>query len=282
MMPDRIYPFYEPAEDVQIAAKISKQPVGAVRKYGKGLVCYFGFRPRDDQSQSLGYETRTLFEILNTLGCYPSSGKFDVNDNPTYVSRTTDYFATSFPNGCTALVNHYRTHVECGNNGFARNAEEDAKTLAENPLPSQIMILKSLKINGHDVTYSGIRRLAFNTDKKGRLNAFNGIGCTSISLDKKVYHLADNPAEITFAPTNGNETHYRVCVTGKINTKIQIPMPARAIKIAVTDGTTSVKGASLKNGNLCLKLTDNINGKWLDVTVKKFSFSTLKKFLNFF
>lgn len=76
-------------------------------------------RPRDDQSQSLGYETRTLFEVLNAVGAYPATGKFaGVNDNPSYVSRTTDYFATSFPNGATAVVKHYRTHPESWPGGF--------------------------------------------------------------------------------------------------------------------------------------------------------------------
>lgn len=87
--------------------------MGTIRKTQKGSASYFGFRPRDDQSASLGYETRTLFEILHAVGAYPSSGKFGgVNDNPSVVSRTSDYFVTAFPNTTTVIVKHYRTHRE--------------------------------------------------------------------------------------------------------------------------------------------------------------------------
>jgi len=266
MMPDRIYPIDEVLSDAKVVAKVGKIDVGTIRKVGKGQVCYFGFRPRDDQSQSLGYETRTLFEILNALGCYPSSGKFDVNDNPSYVSRTTEYLATSFPNGCTALVCHYRTHEECGSGGFSRNAEEDAKILAENPLPSQIMSLRSLKVNGHDVTYSGFRRLAFNTDANGRLTAFNGLGSTGIEVDGTVYYLADAPIEMTFGPVADDPAHYRVRVSGK--TDVRIPMPVGAKKLTVKNGKNTIKDAVLKDGNLCMTINDDVNGRWLDVYVK--------------
>ena len=78
-----------------------------------GIACYCGFRPRDDQSASLGYETRTLFEILNACNAYPSTGKFVVNDNPSYLSRTGEYFVSSFPNSTTMVV-HYRHMLKVG------------------------------------------------------------------------------------------------------------------------------------------------------------------------
>ena len=94
---DRIYPVTLNSSDVEIISKVEDKIVGTKLKKGKGYTYYFGFRPRDDQSASLGYEARTLFEILNTVNAYPSSGKFDINDNPTYVSRTSDFFAAQFP-----------------------------------------------------------------------------------------------------------------------------------------------------------------------------------------
>ena len=51
-------------------AKCGNQVLGTLKKLpGGGALCYVGMRPRDDQSQSLGYETRTLFEVLkNRMG----------------------------------------------------------------------------------------------------------------------------------------------------------------------------------------------------------------------
>ena len=55
-----------------------------------GSATFLGFRPRDDQSASLGAEVRTWFEILLALGAYPGSGASRArNDNPSVVSRTT-------------------------------------------------------------------------------------------------------------------------------------------------------------------------------------------------
>ena len=93
---DRIYPVSVNSSNTEVVAKVEDQIVGTKVKKGKGYAYYCGFRPRDDQSASLGYETRTLFEILNTIGSYPSSGKFEENDNPTYLSRNSD-FCKQFP-----------------------------------------------------------------------------------------------------------------------------------------------------------------------------------------
>ena len=83
---DRIYPV-EAGAGCEVVARADGRIVGTIRKTQKGSASYFGFRPRDDQSASLGYETRTLFEILHAVGAYPSSGKFGgVNDNPSVVA----------------------------------------------------------------------------------------------------------------------------------------------------------------------------------------------------
>lgn len=265
MMPDRIYPVAKAEDGLEVVATINKIPVGTIKKLGKGQVCYFGFRPRDDQSQSLGYETRTLFEILNALGSYPSSGKFSVSDNPTYVSRTTDFLATKFPNGATAIVKHYRTHREMGTGGFSRDADADRKMLELNPMPSDELEIADLKVNGHSLTYSGKRTMAFNTDAEGRLTAFNGRGCKSVTIDGTEYSLADAPVNITFGPASGDAAHYRVRVDGAA--KVCIPMPAGARKVTVKSGKTTIKDAALVDGNLVMD-SSSISGRWLDVTIK--------------
>jgi len=266
LMPDRIYPIAKADSDVEIVATINKVPVGAIKKLGKGQVCYFGFRPRDDQSKSLGYETRTLFEILNTIGSYPSSGKFDVSDNPTYVSRTTDFFASRFPNGATSIVKHYRTHREMGTGGFSRDSEADWKMLELNPMPSDMLEIEDLKVNGHSVTYSGKRTMSFNTDAEGRLTAFNGRGSQSVTVDGVKYDFADAPVNLTFGQVGGDASKYRIRVDGGAN--ISIPMPVGAKKVSVKNGKAAIKNAVLNNGNLEMTIDAATSGRWLDVIVK--------------
>jgi len=153
---------------------------------GSDNAFYFGFRPRDDQSASLGYETRTLFEILDGLGAYQATGSFpNVNDNTEHISRTTDYLATRFPNGTTAIVRHYKNHRETWAGGFSRNAEEDAKALKANPLPTDEIELTDFKVNGHSIDYKGRLTMAFRLDKDKELIAFDGQNCKAVTIDGK-------------------------------------------------------------------------------------------------
>jgi hypothetical protein len=266
MMPDRVYPVETEGSDVQTVATMDKKIVGTIRKIGKGQACFFGFRPRDDQSRSLGYETRTLFEILNALGSYPSSGQYASNDNPTVVSRTTDFFAASFPNGATAIVKHYRTHREMGTGGFSRNAEEDRKMLEMNPMPSDALEISNLCVNGHTITYSGKRTMAFNTDKAGRLTAFNGRNCKGVTVDGIEYSLANAPVNLTFGPAADNPDVIRILIEGTAD--VCIPMPLSARKVTVKADGKTVKGAVLQEGSLKLAADGSFAGKWLNVTVR--------------
>ncbi|MDQ1257591.1 MAG: hypothetical protein QG656_2197, partial [Candidatus Hydrogenedentes bacterium] len=128
---DRVYPV-TPREGVTVAARMKKHVVGAHRTLdGGGSVTYLGFRPRDDQSASLGYETRCWFDVLTTIGAYAPTGAFPgVNDNTEYLSRTTDYLCCRFPNGTVAIAPHLQRLEECWPGGFARNAEEDKAIVA--------------------------------------------------------------------------------------------------------------------------------------------------------
>lgn len=267
MLVDRIYPV-SVVEGSETVARVDGMPVGTHRKIGKGDVFFFGFRPRDDQSKSLGYETRTLFEILNAAGAYPSSGKFAVNDNPSYVSRTTDYLATSFPNGATALVKHYRTHRENWEGGFSRNEEHDAEALELNPMPSARMELRDLKVNGHDVTYSGTMNMAFRTSDSGRLMAFNGCECTRVSIDGKEYVFSDAPVNLAFSPVEDDLTHFQVYAESAYSQqKIRIPLPEGALRAIVRDGQQKIS-SELSDGNLLIDMTSASSSRWLDVTIK--------------
>ncbi|MDO5582126.1 MAG: hypothetical protein Q4G69_13435 [Planctomycetia bacterium] len=168
----------------------------------KDNLLWLGFRPRDDQSASLGYETRTWYEVLFRMGAYPSSKKWDqYNDNPVCISRTTPYFAASFPNGAVALTVHYSRHAETWSNDINRNAEEDKKILDLNPIPSADITLKKFKIAGHEIGYTGTRMAAWRLDKNDRLIAFYGKRTNQIEIDGKTFVFCDDPlVEIAWAP----------------------------------------------------------------------------------
>lgn len=219
---DHVYPI-EAGEGSTKLAYCDKQLVGA----GKDGAYYFGFRPRDDQAESLGYETRTLFEILDKLGAYPSTGIFrDVNDNTEHVSRTTDYLATRFPNGATSIVRHYRKHRESWPGGFSRDKEEDAKVLAENPLPPADINIQNFKVNGHKVDYNGRLKMAFRTDSNNQLVAFEGHETNQVTVDGTTYKFSKNPMKSVIF--NQSEDSYQIIISGQ--GKVAIPVSSSVDK----------------------------------------------------
>ena len=191
---DRIYPVTPRAETLTVAT--SKQhTVGTCRTYPSGgTATFLGYRPRDDQSQSLGYESRNWFEVLTALGAYPPTGRFDdVNDNTEYVSRTSDYLACRFPNGTVSIARHFREVEEGWPGGFARKDEEDRAYLEKHPLPDDTLDLQMLKVNGHEVTYAGRQAVAFRVNSAGDLIGFAGAHANEITIDGRTFKFAEQP-----------------------------------------------------------------------------------------
>lgn len=266
-MVDRIYPV-TPGKNCEILAKSAEKITGTSVKSGKGTAYYFGFRPRDDQSASLGCESRTFFEILNASGAYMGSGKFpQVNDNPTYISRTTDYLSTRFPNGSTMIVRHYRTHAETWDGGFSRSKEADQKALALNPMPTDTMVLNKLKVNGHQVTYNGRLLLVFRTDPANKLIAFEGHGCKDVVLDGIRYEFAQKPFEtITFAPEKDQAGQYFAILKGQGKVQLPIPLaPGNKLKITTSDNKNILY--KIVNGKIEVDVTPEISGKRLRIGI---------------
>lgn len=260
---DRVFSV-EPAEGTETVATMDGAAVGTLRRYPHGgLACFCGFRPRDDQSESLGYETRTLFEILNACGAYPSTGTFKgVNDNPTYLSRTTPYFVTTFPNGTTMVVNHYRHHVETWEGGFSRDPERDAKALAANPLPSDSMNLQDARINGHRITYQGRLTMGF-ASRDGLLTTFLGQHCDGITLDGRNYRFGPQRiTELTFAPVDGDLRHYRLRAYGQPEVWMPVSSQVKSAKVTFLDEQVP---AVVKKGRLVLTLEPRHYGQVLDI-----------------
>lgn len=251
---DHVYPI-EASQGISKLAYCDNQLIGA----GKDGAYYFGFRPRDDQSASLGYETRTLFEVLDKLGAYPPTGKFsEVNDNTEHISRTTDYLTTRFPNGATSIVRHYRTHRESWQGGFSRNQEEDSKVLEENPLPSADINIKKFKVNGHEVDFKGRLNMAFRTNDKNQLVAFEGHETKGVTIDGTTYKFSENPLKtIVFNKTDDLCQFY---IEGQ--GKVSIPVNKNSKQTFQLFDTNNKEVVFTRKGDyIHFKLNDQISGK---------------------
>lgn len=195
LLPDHIYPV-TPREGTAAVARVKGFVVGTHRKVeGGGTATFLGYRPRDDQSRSLGYETRNWFEVLDQFGAYPGDG------NTERISRTTGYLATRFPNGALAVAPHLRWMEESWPGGFSRDPEADRLIMLTNPPPSDSLRLDNVMIQGRTVSYEGTGALAFRLDSRGELLAFAGNDTKGITVDGRRTILADTPLDqIGWAP----------------------------------------------------------------------------------
>ncbi len=260
LLVDRIYPV-ELREGATPVARVKKWIVGARR----GPAVYLGFRPRDDQSQSLGYDVRTLFGILNELGAYPSA------DNTEALSRTGPYLACRFPNGAVALAPHLRTVEEDWPGGFARDEAADRAWTGRNPLPSDRLHLKDFRVNGHTVTYDGAMAMTFRTGAAGDLIAFAGSETSSVTVDGRPYAFAARPlAQIAFAPIAAERripggAVMQILAAG--SGTVRIPSAPPDVELFAEGPTPGSRGAAVpvrrENGALLFDLTPAISGRWL-------------------
>lgn len=272
---DHVYPV-KLRSGVELLAKVDGLSVGTKKQYGNGLTFFMGFRPRDDQSASLGYETKTLFEILNAAGAYPATGKIPgANDNTEYVSRTTNYLTTRFPNGTTVIVTHYRTHRENWADGFSRDDSSDAAALAENPMPSDSMNLVDFKVNGHIIDFKGRQICVFNEDAEGNLNSFEGLDCSGVKVDGKTYNFSDKvQSMVSWAPANENEIKnydalMKIWVEANGNITIPVKFNEKTLKFAKVDfeKLSYIENVNyeIKGGNLILSANPALSDRWIYV-----------------
>ncbi len=228
---DHIYPV-EPETGNETVAIVGTHTVGVYARHSEGgSTTFLGFRPRDDQSASLGYESRTWYEILKTLGAYPpSTGALPFNDNPTVASRESPFLVCRFPNGTTTVALHFRHTVESWPGGFQRNPQEDAALLARNPLPPDRLELNEFHVNGHTVSYQGRLLVAFRPGPNRGLAAFGGYHCTGIRLNGTEHRFAERPFSfIGWAPVAENRrvpggAALELWVHG--DGEVRIPLPA--------------------------------------------------------
>jgi hypothetical protein len=201
---DRVYPI-APREGTETVARVAGQSCGTRRTLpGGGCAVALGFRPRDDQSASLGYEMRCWFETLSKLGAYAPTGRFaGINDNPEYLSRTTDYLVCRFPNGTVAVAPHLQRLEESWPGGFARDAKQDEEIVKKLNLPSDAISLADFKVDGHSVTYTGNHAVAFRAGEGAALVGFCGVSCNQITVDGRTTTFADKPMPlVAWAPVD--------------------------------------------------------------------------------
>jgi len=271
---DRVHPL-TPRADATVVAMAGKYVAGTHRTLGKGTVTTLGFRPRDDQSGSLGYEVRTWFEILNALGAYPGTSVFEgVNDNTEYLSRTTDYLCCRFPNGALAVAPHLRNLEEGWPGGFARKPEEDAKLLENLTLPSDRITLQDFKIQGRTVSYTGAHALTFRLDNNV-LTAFAGRDTDRITVDGVTTIFADHPMPlVAWAPVRadrlieGGASHI-LFYSGEGELRIPAPGLQGSVSLFVEGARPGSRGealtASLINGCVVVKAEGRFANRWIYV-----------------
>jgi hypothetical protein len=287
---DRTYQI-TPRRGTDPAARVGNRIVGTWRALsGGGTAVVLGFRPRDDQSASLGYEARWWFDILSKLGAYPppclKNGHLaevdlrssrppkaeDVNDNTEYLSRTTDYLVCRFPNGAIGLAPHLRNLEECWPGGFARDAEKDKAIVAKLTLPSEQISLKDFKVNGHTVSYEGQRAVTFRADGNGTPIGFCGTNTNQITIDGRTTVFAHKPVSlISYAPLDParrveNGAVMQLMVHGAGEVRIPAAGLPASVELVVQGPTPGSRGAVLpcrvENGTLIFTAGP---GTWLYV-----------------
>lgn len=273
---DHIYPVV-PREPAEVVARVKKQVVGTHRRLpGGGTATFLGYRPRDDQSGSLGYETRNWFEVLSALGAYPPTGAFDgTNDNTEHLSRTTGYLCCRFPNGATAIAPHLRDIEENWEEGFIRNEEADREYIERNPLPPADLKLRDFRVNGHTVTYDGVGAMAFRLNDRGDLIAFAGSGCKQITIDGMTTAFAESDIpQLAWAPVPENRRSSANTVVQLMahgTGKLRIPAVGlpEAVELAVEGATPGSRGETVpcerEQDALVFEVTQGVSGRWLYV-----------------
>ena len=249
---DHIYPVTAVGTTTPVA-HVQGRTIGTVRTLPQGgSAAFLGFRPRDNQSCSLGYDVRTWFDVLNTLGAYPPSGKFPgINDNTEFLSRTGEYLVCRFPNGTVTIARHLRLLEEDWPGGFGRDPAQDAAYEAAHPMPTDKIELREFKVNGHSVTYDGTGAVAFRVDAQGNLLAFAGQNCRQIAIDGRTTVFSEKPMPlIAFSPLGESRrvpggAVYEAQLRG--DSVVRLPaqaMPAK-LKIFMEGPTPGSKGAEV-------------------------------------
>jgi hypothetical protein len=275
MLPDLIYPVVS-VSDGQPVAQCDDKIVGVVKEYDNGgLALYLGFRPRDDQSCSLGEDVSTLFSILMEIEAYEPNG-------PEAMSRPADsrYIINKFMNGSVSIANHYRTFYEDWSGQFFRDDKQDEEFLRGRELPPVEIELCDYCILDHAISYRGIDALTYNIDRDGKLIGFAGRNTTGITIDGRNYQFTDEPAEIVWTLVSGNyindDINQLFMIKVDRQVRVNIPLPVESMDgyiVEVCDSDVFQTDREIPfewaDNQLSIKVTSNEVNKWIAVYTRE-------------
>lgn len=252
MLPDFIYDIE--ADDSSGIAWLDGKTVGFEKQYpGGGTAVYLAFRARDDQSQSMGTDISTLFDILCYMDAYSADGA-EIISRP----ETAKYLINRFSNGAVTLAPHYRTFEECWPGLYGRDPKQDDEYLQDRELPSTEISLYGEKLFGNEIHYLGSGTLSYQiTD--GKLSGFSGNG-GAISINNHTYSFCTPGADMCFANISPEhlEVKSAILVYCAVACKVTIPNtqnmknpeaavcilnqmePERAVPVIAAEDTISV------------------------------------------
>lgn len=232
LLPDHVYPVTA-AEAVPLAT-MGEQTVGTVRTYpGGGKAVYLGFRPRDDQSRSLGEDADTLFSILREMGCYEEKG-CEVSSRP----AGQRYIYNRFANGSVSLANHFRTiREQPWAPGFYRDEARDEAFMKDVVLPPHDITLEEAELCGRKVTYRGEGILTYRYSDAEGLLALGGRNTCGIRIDGKAYTLTPIPVNIIWGkldpPSLSASVHKAYILKCDQQTRVTLPFDAANMKLSL-------------------------------------------------
>lgn len=270
LLPDAVYPVVCDAP----AATVNGMTVGSVVQRGKGIAAYLGFRPRDDQSKSLGGDVSALFDVLMKLGAYPA-GSLEALSRP----ESARYIVNRFENGCVTVANHYRTFGEAWYGSFFRDDEKDAELLKGRQLPPVEIELADAELCGHRVSFRGTDAMSYRLDTSGKLTGFAGSGTDGITVDGHAYRIFSEEADVCFALVD--ESRLESGIARAIAVKAD---RAGHFTIPVTDGfenaeagvcgrdfyeTDAPAALTLSKDALEIDVDEKSAGKWILIYVRK-------------
>ena len=274
---DHVYPVGK-VNDAEVVARLGRHVIGTHRRLpGGGSATFLGFRPLDNQSASLGYDSRTWFDALNGIGAYPASPEAvaggTVNDNTESLSRTGEYLVCRFPNGAVTIANHLKlTEERWWDGGFARNNDRDAKYMEENPLPPDTISLKDFQVNGHTVGYEGNQIMAFRVNEAGQLIGFSGHNTTGLTINGQTFPFAENPIPmLVFTPVpekrrvpGGAVFEINVHGTGTIRVPFfETDKPVQIFTQGPTPGSKGREVTFQREDNALILDATELSGQWL-------------------
>lgn len=272
LLVDHIYAV-TPRAGTSVAARVKGQVVGTHRAFPSGgSATFLGYRPRDDQSKSLGYESRNWFEVLSALGAYPGTGKFAENDNTEHASRNSEYFAARFPNGAIGIARHLKELEEGWPGGFGRDASADREYMRRNPPPSDEVHLRDFKVNGHSVTYDGAGAVSFRLNSKGDLIAFAGGRTKQITVDGRTTVFAGaEMEEAAWAPVSPSRRLLGGAVLQIRSSAGTLRIPAAAVpgpvEVVAQGAKPGTRGETLsskvEDGSLVITVPEQAARKWI-------------------